>query len=77
MLKMSHSNVVRLIGVAIQQRPWLCVLEFMEYGDLRGCILSCKEKSIQLELGTLQSASLLLTPPSLLSLHSASWPFII
>ena len=30
MLDLSHDNLVRLIGVAVQQRPWLCVLEYMQ-----------------------------------------------
>ena len=29
MLELDHQNLVRLIGVAVQQRPWLCVLEYM------------------------------------------------
>ena len=39
MLQLQHPNVVRMIGVAIQQKPWLCVLEFMYYGDLRAAVL--------------------------------------
>lgn len=30
MIEFDHPNLVRLIGVAVQQRPWLCVLEYME-----------------------------------------------
>ena len=30
-----HPNVVQMVGVAVQQVPWLCVLEFQPYGDLR------------------------------------------
>ena len=30
MLDFDHPNLVTLIGVAVQQRPWLCVLEYME-----------------------------------------------
>jgi hypothetical protein len=41
MLQLSHPNAVRMIGVSIQQKPWLCVLEFMFYGDLRGVLLVC------------------------------------
>ena len=29
MLALEHPNLVRLLGVAVQQRPWLCVIEFM------------------------------------------------
>lgn len=29
MLTFDHPNLVRLIGVAVQQRPWLTVIEYM------------------------------------------------
>lgn len=29
MLELQHPNLVRLVGVAVQQRPWLTVLEYM------------------------------------------------
>jgi hypothetical protein len=29
MLDFDHQNLVRLIGVSMQQRPWLVVLEYM------------------------------------------------
>ena len=29
-----HPNVLRIVGVAIQQRPWLIALEFLTNGDL-------------------------------------------
>jgi hypothetical protein len=29
MLDFDHPNLVRLVGVAVQQRPWLTVIEFM------------------------------------------------
>ena len=27
-----------MIGVAVQQAPWLVVIEFMPYGDLKGVL---------------------------------------
>ncbi len=30
----THPNIVEFAGVAVQQRPWLVVLEFCQYGDL-------------------------------------------
>eukprot|EP00049_Salpingoeca_infusionum_P027774 m.34228 g.34228 ORF g.34228 m.34228 type:complete len:1156 (-) comp9750_c0_seq1:1510-4977(-) len=48
MLKLEHQNIVQMAGVAVQQRPWLCVLEYMEYGDLRAVLRACKEKNLQL-----------------------------
>lgn len=35
MLDFDHDNVIRIVGVAVQQSPWLSVLEFMCYGDLQ------------------------------------------
>eukprot|EP00041_Stephanoeca_diplocostata_P034738 m.1200197 g.1200197 ORF g.1200197 m.1200197 type:complete len:779 (-) comp24572_c0_seq34:2227-4563(-) len=49
MLNFDHDNVVRLIGVAVQQSPWLTVLEFMQYGDLQKVVRSCKQKAFKLE----------------------------
>eukprot|EP00730_Choanoeca_flexa_P003250 TRINITY_DN11342_c1_g2_i10.p1 TRINITY_DN11342_c1_g2~~TRINITY_DN11342_c1_g2_i10.p1 ORF type:complete len:1254 (+),score=295.90 TRINITY_DN11342_c1_g2_i10:97-3858(+) len=49
MLDLTHENLVQIIGVALQQKPWLCVLEFMNYGDLRSVLLACNEKDIQLQ----------------------------
>eukprot|EP00039_Didymoeca_costata_P028262 m.20511 g.20511 ORF g.20511 m.20511 type:complete len:651 (-) comp6865_c0_seq1:143-2095(-) len=46
----SHPNVVRMVGVAVQQIPWLCVLEFQPYGDLRGVLMACKQKKLSLTL---------------------------
>lgn len=50
MADLEHANLVRLLGVAVQQRPWLCVLEYMQYGDLRNVLQTCQEKSIVLTL---------------------------
>ena len=33
MLKLKHPNLVELVGVAVQQRPWLTVIEYLDYGD--------------------------------------------
>ena len=38
MLALDHQNLVSIIGVAVQQAPWLVVLEFMPYGDLRAVL---------------------------------------
>lgn len=34
MVALSDDSLVRMVGVAVQQPPWLVVLEFMPYGDL-------------------------------------------
>lgn len=48
MVDLQDNNLVRLLGVAIQQRPWLCVIEFMKYGDLRDVLQTCDEKKFKL-----------------------------
>jgi serine/threonine protein kinase len=48
MLVLSHPNLVRMIGVAVQQKPWLCVLEYMRYGDLKSLLEMCREKGVPL-----------------------------
>eukprot|EP00051_Salpingoeca_urceolata_P028189 m.485515 g.485515 ORF g.485515 m.485515 type:complete len:765 (-) comp23861_c0_seq1:79-2373(-) len=50
MLELQHPSLVRLLGVAIQQRPWLCVIEYMNYGDLRAVVQTCQEKGLRLSL---------------------------
>lgn len=50
-LELQHPNIVRLIGVAIQQKPWLVVLEYMHFGDLRSALKSCKEKNVDIYTG--------------------------
>lgn len=35
MLKFDHDNLVSLIGVSIQQKPWLCVISYMNVCTLR------------------------------------------
>ena len=37
-----------LAGVAVQQAPWLAVLEFCEYGDLRSVVRGCAQNRIRL-----------------------------
>lgn len=51
MLEFDHDNVVRIVGVAVQQMPWLAVLEFMQYGDLRGVVKTAGDKGLKLEPG--------------------------
>lgn len=45
-LMLDHESLVKMVGVAVQQAPWLCVLEFCEHGDLRAVVRACKEKGI-------------------------------
>eukprot|EP00053_Salpingoeca_punica_P018360 m.179640 g.179640 ORF g.179640 m.179640 type:complete len:640 (-) comp17412_c1_seq5:477-2396(-) len=47
-VQLSHPNLVKMIGVAVQQKPWLTVLEFAPYGDLRSVLMCAAEKKITL-----------------------------
>lgn len=44
MAELQHANTCRLLGVCIQQRPWLCVLEFVQYGDLREVLHALRDR---------------------------------
>ena len=44
--ELKHPNLVGLDSVALQQRPWLCVLEFLQYGDLKGILEGLDEKGV-------------------------------
>lgn len=45
-LQLNHPNLVKMWGVAVQQKPWLCVLEFLAYGDLKGILEGLADKGI-------------------------------
>jgi hypothetical protein len=46
-LQLDHPNLVKMYGVAVQQKPWLCVLEFLAYGDLKGVLEGLADKGIK------------------------------
>ncbi len=35
MSQFKHLNLISLLGVSFQQRPWLCVIEYCVYGDVK------------------------------------------
>jgi hypothetical protein len=37
-----------MVGITVQQRPWLCVLEFMQFGDLRAVLKAADERNLSL-----------------------------
>jgi serine/threonine protein kinase len=47
-LKLKHKHIVEVIGVCMKQRPFLCVLEYVMYGDLKKVLTTCREKEIML-----------------------------
>lgn len=48
MTQLNHGNLVRLIGVSVDYYPWLLVLEFVKYGDLRSVVQACEEYGLEL-----------------------------
>lgn len=39
--KLNHENTVRLLGVCMNGKPWLALLDYCEYGDLREFLRIC------------------------------------
>lgn len=48
MVKLTHPNLVQIVGVAVQQRPWLTVLEYIKYGDLLAVVKAAAEKDFDI-----------------------------
>jgi hypothetical protein len=38
LLLLTDQNLLSLVGVAVQARPWLAAIEFMQYGSLRDAL---------------------------------------
>eukprot|EP00045_Choanoeca_perplexa_P009819 m.96017 g.96017 ORF g.96017 m.96017 type:complete len:547 (+) comp15040_c0_seq1:195-1835(+) len=49
MCELDHPNVVTFIGACLEHKPWLLVLEFMSYGNLKSVLQSCLGRKLQLE----------------------------
>eukprot|EP00039_Didymoeca_costata_P032399 m.37680 g.37680 ORF g.37680 m.37680 type:complete len:740 (+) comp9339_c0_seq1:250-2469(+) len=45
-----HPNLVKFVGVAVQQRPWLVVLEFCQYGDLSDVLKALARRKVTLSV---------------------------
>ena len=50
MLVLRHPNLVQMVGVALQQRPWLSVLELCAYGDCAKILVKCCATGMRLTL---------------------------
>lgn len=48
MLETDHPNLVNMVGVAVQQRPWLMALDLCQYGDLQKLLKACQMKGLTL-----------------------------
>eukprot|EP00038_Savillea_parva_P009091 m.181199 g.181199 ORF g.181199 m.181199 type:complete len:881 (+) comp15189_c0_seq1:77-2719(+) len=48
MLETNHPNLVNMLGVAVQQRPWLMALDLCDYGDLQKLLKVAKMKTVSL-----------------------------
>ena len=45
--------VIQMVGVCLSRKPWLNVVEFMEYKDLGLVIRACKKANTKLRLNEL------------------------
>ena len=45
-LGLDHPNIARVIGVCFTQKPFICILELILYGDLQKVLQTCSEKQI-------------------------------
>ncbi|EDQ90246.1 uncharacterized protein MONBRDRAFT_31987 [Monosiga brevicollis MX1] len=48
MQALQHPHVVELVGVCMERKPWMLVLEYMAYGNLKSLLESCLERKLQL-----------------------------
>jgi serine/threonine protein kinase len=47
-LKLKHKHIADLVGVCMKQKPYLVVLEYIMYGDLKKVLTTCREKEIMI-----------------------------
>lgn len=48
---LKHQNIVNVVGVCMVQQPYLFVLEYCMYGDLRKVLKTFKSRELELTLG--------------------------
>eukprot|EP00729_Bicosta_minor_P001471 gene1471-19382_t len=47
MAELQHTNLASLKGLCMQHNPWLVILEFCQYGDLKDVLQACVGKGIE------------------------------
>mmetsp|Transcript_8586 Transcript_8586/g.22158 ORF Transcript_8586/g.22158 Transcript_8586/m.22158 type:complete len:811 (+) Transcript_8586:268-2700(+) len=52
-LEFDHENVASCMGVAVQQRPWLLVFEYVDYGDVQTVLEQAGRSKIKITSGEL------------------------
>ena len=52
LFRFDHPNVVSIIGVAMEARPGLAVLEHAKYGDLKTVLGDCKSSGVEVPQST-------------------------
>eukprot|EP00040_Diaphanoeca_grandis_P024480 m.134549 g.134549 ORF g.134549 m.134549 type:complete len:1212 (-) comp29744_c1_seq4:108-3743(-) len=48
MIEFDHPNVLLIVGICIEHRPWIAVLEYMQYNDLRKTLRYSKDQQVTL-----------------------------
>lgn len=81
MIKVECDQCIRLVGVSMEARPWLAVLEFMQYGDLLDVLQTLREKNFdlflteQIHLSKQLAMGMVLTLPCCCCQYThGSWP---
>jgi serine/threonine protein kinase len=46
-LDFKHENIVKCLGVCMAQQPFLVVLEYCMYGDLKKVLTACKDRELE------------------------------
>lgn len=46
-LDFKHDNIVKCLGVCMTQQPFLVVLEYCMYGDLRKVLVACQDRELE------------------------------
>jgi serine/threonine protein kinase len=52
---LNHPNVVQLLGVCLTQEPYMIILEYLSFGDLKSLLRRCHELKVSLNLSHLCS----------------------
>ena len=55
---LNHENVIRLLATCVREQPYMLVLEYMIYGDLKALLRHCHSSKVDLSLAHMLKFSL-------------------
>jgi len=50
MLELGHPNLCGIIGVSVRRKPWLCIIDYVRFGDVQSALIAAKHKNITVNL---------------------------